>query len=178
MSESLNHSPADVIAQVLIDLGVATDPTDGLSWPVFVGSEPTAPDNVLTVYDTDGVQHGRSMIDGEIQEHFGFQVRVRATTHKVGFQKAFDVRRQLAENVAFRSVLLETDDYYDVHAVSLQKGIFSLGTENPASKRRLFTFNGLAVLTVGEAPVAVTQFLVDEIDNNLVDEDGNNLVGA
>jgi hypothetical protein len=72
-----------VIQQVLIELGLGTDPdTDpGEAWPVYSGSEPggqDAPDNCLTVYDTDPKPDGRSMLDGETWQHYGLQIRIFA----------------------------------------------------------------------------------------------------
>jgi hypothetical protein len=53
MSGSLDHFPADIIRQLLIDLGVGLDVT-ATDWPAFSQKEPDSPDNVITVFDTMG----------------------------------------------------------------------------------------------------------------------------
>lgn len=177
MSDVLAHSPAHVLSQVLIDLGQASDPDDGASWPVYVNGEPTSPDNCVTVYDTEGEYHGRVGIDGEIQEHYGFQIRVRSSRADDGYQKAGLIRRALAESVDHLYVLVESDNYLVYNAAKL-RGIFSLGTDTPAGKRRLFTFNGLLALTPTlTASVSPNDALTDS-SNFLVDHDGNYLVGV
>jgi hypothetical protein len=49
VSGRLNHSPAAVLRQALVDLGVASDPGTGQEWPAFATKEPDAPENALTL---------------------------------------------------------------------------------------------------------------------------------
>lgn len=144
MSTPMLHSPADILAQLIVDLGKGTDPTAGGAWPVFVAGEPTAPDNAITVYDTTPQDDGRSMIDGEMLGHFGFQVRVRGTTHSVAYVKAEAVRVALEESVYDRTVHRDGSTYL-VHCVA-KTNFLSIGKDVPTSKRSLFTINGLVSL--------------------------------
>lgn len=145
MSTALTHSPAHVVGQLLLDLGLGTDPDDGGAWPVHVATEPNSPNNVLTVYDTAGSSQGRSMIDGELFAFFGFQVRVRAKDHVTGWTKASAVRNALAEDVRLASVTVEGTEYL-VWSVDGLGQVLALGKDRPPSDRFVFTLNGLLVV--------------------------------
>lgn len=148
MSLPFLHDVEDVIQQLLIDLGLATDPSSwasggvGNPWPVFAGSEPTLPDNVVTVKTTTPRPDGRSMLDGEVWVHWGFQVRIRGIDQPTAFVKAEAIRVRLNEGVDGALVTL-AGHQYRVSCVSGTNNI-RLGTEVPKSKRHLRTVNGLA----------------------------------
>ena len=59
MSGSLAHLPEDIVRYLLIDLSVGTLPSDVDDWPIYATQEPDKPDNVITVYGTEGNKHGR-----------------------------------------------------------------------------------------------------------------------
>lgn len=145
MSGTLTHSPAVILARLLIGqgLGTAPDGTD-TSWQVFETSEPDRPDECLTVFDTAGRDHGRTSPDGLRHEHEGVQVRVRSRTHDAGWAKAQAVALALdAVNHAVASVGASS---YTVVAAVRTAPVLSLGAD-PASRRRLFTVNALLALT-------------------------------
>ncbi len=145
MSGSLEHSPEDIIRNLIIDLGHGTAPSAGGSWPVKVAQEPNEPDSVITVYGTAGVLQGKFQIDGEVQEHYGIQIRVRDARHYSGYGKANDIAVGL-DAVLNQVVEVGTDagtggsTNYTVYAVSRRSGPLAIGTE-PESKRRIFTIN-------------------------------------
>jgi hypothetical protein len=149
MAGQLDHSPADILRRVLIALGQGTAPTDNAldlsAWPIYAGGEPGSPDNVITLYDTPARQDGRSMIDGERQEHHGVQVRVRGATFPVGYAKARAIATAMDTAIYDLSVTLDSSTYR-VHSVSRQGDVISLGKESPQSKRSVFTVN--AIFTV------------------------------
>jgi hypothetical protein len=140
-------SPADVIAALLVDLGVggdaAADPLPG--WPAYVGSEPSGPDECLTLYDVAGRDFGRSMVTGDRCEHHGFQLRVRARTHAAGYAKARAAAVAFDRDVFRRAVALGGRAYC-VHSVTRTSDVLALGKEVPATKRSLFTVNGTAYI--------------------------------
>ena len=142
MSATLTHSAADIVQQMLVDLGVATDPDlDPLqAWPVYASGEPATPDQCVTIYDTEGRQHGRLMTDGSIQEHLGFQVRVRSKDHSAGWLRADLIRATIAQDVYLRVVTVSAVSYL-VQCVAMLGNILTLGKESPTSKRSLFTVN-------------------------------------
>lgn len=142
MAGDLTHSPADVIAQVLINLGLGTDPSGSGSWPVHVFTEPDSPDNCLTVYETTGESHGRDQITGETQEHYGIQVRVRSASPKTGYTKARDIAVKLAKNVLRTPVTIDSSTYL-VQSVDKISNVLPVGMDAPESRRHLFTINSL-----------------------------------
>ncbi len=150
MTGSLVHSQADIIAQLLIDFSVGTDPTLSGTWPIYVSEEPDTPDNVITIYDTVGLVHGRSQIEGEIQEHEGIQIRIRGATHDLGFRKANDILTAVditavRDTVGVASVLGTGTTNYFVNSITRTSGILSLG-DSPTSRRRIFTINAVVML--------------------------------
>ena len=149
MSGALTHSPADILQALLVALGLGSQPpgpTDpAVTWPVFVASEPAAPDEAITTYDTEGRDFGFTMTDGERQEHHGVQVRVRASTHAVGWKKARAIAVALDESVYQETVVIEGVSYF-VHDVIRTSNVIPLGKEEPTSKRTLFTINAVVTL--------------------------------
>jgi hypothetical protein len=148
MSLPFLHSPAEIVRALLIDLGLGTDPSSNTDWPVYATGEPDGRgvvDAVLTVYDTTPTQDGRSMPDGEQVYHYGFQVRVRAADHPTGFVKASAIRLALNETVRRNTVTISTQRYL-VHAAS-GVNLLTLGKDTPATKRSLFTVNGMVSIT-------------------------------
>lgn len=145
MPQTLTHSPAKILRQLLIDLSLGTLPSANGSWPVYATHEPNLPDNCITVYDTVGTDDGRSMITGELWGHDGFLVRVRAADHDTGWLKADAIQTGLAESVYDRTVHVSGSTYL-VHAVTRIGDVLTLGTESPTSKRSLFTINATVSL--------------------------------
>ena len=145
MSGSLTHSVADVIRHLLIDLGHGTLPTTKSSWPVYSDNEPNTPDNAITVYNLTGTSSGRTMIDGELQEHHGIQVRIRSATPTTGFTKS----RQIAVGLDTSSNLVSVSigsSAYRIQTVSRKGDVISLGKDTTNSKRNLFTINAVVAL--------------------------------
>lgn len=142
---SLSHSPAQIIARLLATLGVGVTGGTVGDWPIYVSDEPNSPDNAITLYDTSGQNDGRSMIDGEVQEHPGVEVRIRSSTHEIGFAKAAVIAEILAMTIYQNTVVISTNQYL-VHSITRKGTINYLGRENPTSKRQLFTINCLAAI--------------------------------
>lgn len=147
----LTHSPAQIIRDLLVDLGLGVLPSAGGNWPLFVTSIPDSPDSIITITDTLGTSDGRIQPTGEAAEHPGFQVAVRDSNHQDGWEKANAIRVALSETVASNSVSI-TDNVgtgtseYVVFAVTKIGGIIVLGKELPTSKRHLFTINATVAL--------------------------------
>lgn len=158
MAGVLLHSPADILRQLLIDLELGTAYVDdATSWAVFASGEADMPDDCITVYDTEGRNHGREMVHGERQEHHGFQVRVRARNHAVGYLKARDIAVKLDQEVYQELVTVEEIQYL-VHAVTRVGDVLPIGKDAPRSKRSLFTINGIVSLRVKTDIGALLQY--------------------
>lgn len=141
VSLPLLHSPAQIVAALLVAKGLGTDPAGGGAWPVFHAGEPQSPDQVLTVYDTTPKDDGRSQLSGEVFQHYGFQCRIRAATHAAGWAKAAAVRTALDQSVYYAHVTVDGTEYL-IEGVS-GTNVLTLGKESPSSKRSLFTVNGI-----------------------------------
>ena len=135
----LAHSPADIVRYLLIASELGSLPTDGISWPAYVSSEPDAPDNCITLYDTQGRTDGRIHFTGEVVDHPGVQVRVRSVDHKTGYVKAKSIHSVLSTKV-LRTVTIASETYL-VQTLTMQQAPLALGTERGISERHIFTIN-------------------------------------
>ncbi len=145
MSGALTHSPADILSQLMVDLSLGTRPSSQSTWPVYISMEPSTPDSVITLQDTESVPQGRHMANGEVQEQFGVQVRVRAATHATAFAKARAIAVSLDTNVAYTGVAIDSSGY-TIHNVSRKSGPLAIGKE-PESRRDIFTINVVMAIT-------------------------------
>ncbi len=139
MTGVLTHSPARVISQLMVDLGVASGVGTG-TWPVFPNTLLDSPDNAIRVKDTVGIDRGRFMGTGERQENEGFQVMVRAGKQATGWTRANLIATTFDTGVRADSVTVESTTYL-IDGIS-RSGVMSLGAEKADSKRELLTFNG------------------------------------
>lgn len=142
MSIILTHTPADIIRKLLVDLGLGTEPSVNQTWPAFSSNEPDLPDNIITVYDTAGSSDGR-VIGGATLDHYGFQVKIRSTTHDVGWTKADAIRYAMQRTVYQRDVTL-SGKTYRISCISKIGQVLHLGKEESlaaVSKRNAFTIN-------------------------------------
>jgi hypothetical protein len=140
------HSPADILRYALASRGVGSNPVTAPNqdWPIYANSEPDLPDNVITVYDTDGDNSGRTMVDGVMQGWDGVQVRVRSMSPRVGREKADEVARVLAEGIYRDAVTIEGVNYL-LQNLSKVSNVLPLQRDTPNTKRSLFTINAQQV---------------------------------
>jgi nitrate reductase gamma subunit len=146
MSLPLLHSPGDVTRWLLIAMGGGSDPTAlplG-AWPIYAGSEPSNPDEVLTVYDTTPRNDARIMHSGERVQHYGIQVRVRALDHATGHVKATALRTMMDEN-AYANAVTIAGTTYGVECFA-ECNLLILGRETGKTRRHLFTINAMVAL--------------------------------
>ncbi len=137
-------SPARVIAHYLVNRGVCTLAQPGVAadtWPVSWSGEADKPNNVVTVYNTAGVKHGRLMPSGKVQKHFGIQVRVRGTTEEVAQAKLSTIMTLFDEQTVRWVVLLAGKEYL-IHSINAVGEPMPLGKPG-GSKRNVFTMNYL-----------------------------------
>lgn len=139
---ALSHSPSHIVRQLFVELGGGSAFNAGQPWPVFDSVEPATPDQVITVYDTPGRSDGRSMIDGELFEHFGIQVRVRSKEHEAGWVKAEALRTMMAIT-AYEEAIHVSSAFYLVHCFAGIGQVLPLGREVGVSARKLFTINAV-----------------------------------
>lgn len=139
--DPLMHSPAEILRKLLLDRGLGTDGASRSAWPVFTRNEPPAPDDCITLYDTQGTSDGRAHVDGTQFQHYGFQLRVRSGQDRDGWQKSSLVRDLFNRQVHNAVVVMADDTRYVVYAVTRVGQVVPIGKEE-SSKRNLFTLNG------------------------------------
>jgi hypothetical protein len=144
MSSGLLHSPADVLRWLLISLRAGTNPDDGDNWPIFASNEPDSPDNLIVLYDTEGLGDGRVQRGGEAAKHHGVSVQVRGNDDPTTWLKMDEVAGAVTEST--HNTLVDIgDDQYIVYAVTIKSGPIALGRE-PGTNRFLFTINVVAAI--------------------------------
>lgn len=141
MPGTIAHSPADIVRQALVSGGLGTSPEDELAWPVSFAGERSSPDELITVYDTEGSDLGRNSKDYERSVYQGILVRIRSSTPRSGHVKSEAVREFL-NNIQHLVVTIDSDSYC-LQTVILRSGPLALGKDSPTSKRNLFTINAL-----------------------------------
>ena len=90
----LNHSAATVIKYLLIDAGFGSASLSNTAWPIFVGSEPPIPDEVITIYSRNIFHKGKDS-RGEVAELFGIDLRLRASEYALGDYKILGIKNYL-----------------------------------------------------------------------------------
>jgi hypothetical protein len=86
-------TPAVELAQYLADNGVGARGGDA-DWGIHVSREPTAPDNVNTLYDTGGSEPDVIDISLRVQ---AIQVRTRSADYVAGYTKQDEIFTLLAQ---------------------------------------------------------------------------------
>ena len=152
MTTTLEHSPADIVRQLLIDLSLGAN--GGVSWPVYASNEPASnnsdvPDALIVVTDTASRKDGRCQVSGRLFQHYGIQILVRHPTHQLGFLKASTIERTLSEDVNKQSVSLEavvgtSTDTYLVYSLSVNP-LLVLG-KGPDNNLSFFSINAFVSL--------------------------------
>jgi len=90
----LYHSAATVIKYLLIGAGHGSASLSGDSWPIFVGNEPSTPDEVITLYARNLFHKGKDH-RGEVSEFYGLDLRLRASEYALGDYKILSIKDYL-----------------------------------------------------------------------------------
>ena len=134
----MKSSPAKIVSTWLRLMSLGSNPDNNTDWPVTYGSQPTDPDNIITVYNTVGRQDGRLMATGEVIQHPGIQIRIRATDEDTGWGKAKELCDALD---ALTRVDVATDEgVATIQNASRVGDIIPLGNDRE-TQRQLFTIN-------------------------------------
>lgn len=144
MATELYHSQCEILVQALVNKGVVTDARGTGNWPCHADEEPDgegAPDDVVTVYDTQGKVDGSSQHDGYLWQHHGFQVRIRSNTKRKGWRKADELLQTMSRSILLETITLD-DRTYTLYCAGEVGPILSVGKEAPNSSRRIWTING------------------------------------
>ena len=151
MTGVLYHTPADIIAEMLSDLGLGdledtldADPLTG--WTIFSVSLPESPENAILVTDTAGRQFLRNHVTGVKAEHYGIQVLVRGSTSPVNpYLRCKLIMQYFDTEVKRESVTLDDEDgvsrTYRVNAITRTSTVIPAGNDG---RRFFFAGNALA----------------------------------
>lgn len=150
MAGLLTHSPARVIAQLVIDLGygVAPDPRGPSAWSVYYGGLPDMPDEAMGVRLTTGLDDGTTQWDGVLQTWYGIQIRLRANDEDAGWDRVNPLATEL-HALTNRGVTVDGVAYL-VSDTRLAREPESLGKAEQTSSRNLFAINLLASINLDE----------------------------
>jgi Bacteriophage minor capsid protein len=152
------HSPADILTQLLIDRGLVTT-TSPQRWQGFVDYMPddeTIHDDIVAVFNTSGIKDGRLMQSGKSIEHPGWQIRVRSLSPTAGLVYLKLIGDHL-DVVYLETVTLDVavDDIsvkrvrYRIESVQKTGTVLALGVDNKDRKRRRScTLNGMMTVRV------------------------------
>jgi len=132
----MNHTPAQVVRQLLINLGLGT--ATG-TWPIHHSVLPPQPDDCIAVIDTEPFLFGRSHVTGQTLMIRGIQVMVRSANVVEGYRKCKDINVAFDEDVYRDEVTIE-DSIYLVQAISRLTAEIPIGWDE-TSKRRLYSTN-------------------------------------
>jgi hypothetical protein len=149
MSNLLVHTPAEVLQQLLIDLAQASSVDDDVAWPVYSPTLPDTPSNAMVVADTLGTLDGRMQFDGEWDEGFGYQIRIRSKGPVDGYVKAQEVASAMDKGVNRNEVELGVYTYR-VNSIHRTTTILRLGKEL-TTDRYNWTINGVASIELIES---------------------------
>ena len=144
MSGLLLHSPAAIVADLLVQLGLGIDFDSSGDWKVFISGEPPDPDRIITVFDDPGRDSGRTHPQGVRLEHHGIRIQIRADTHAVGYPKARAIAVALDTTVYQETVTID-GTVYQVHSISRTSDVLALG-KDAGSRRNLFSITAIAAL--------------------------------
>lgn len=146
----LAHSPADIFRKLLIDKNFGSAQGASLAWPITADTELDLPDNFICVTNTVGETYGRIQVTGEQPEHFGIQVKTRGSLPYDCWNKMNAICVAMDQSLSFNVVNLPpiasiAASQYRIGAITRKGGVLSVGREQGASKRFIYTLNAVFV---------------------------------
>ena len=135
---SISNSPSLIIRNYLVAQSIFTLPSGGSTWPVYPSSLPDGANvegNAVGIYDVSPQIDGRVM-DGEVCQHYGIVIQLRALDYETGFLKLKSVLTDLSD-VQKAAVIVGANSYY-FWAATKFSGILNLGTESGTKRRYKF----------------------------------------
>lgn len=128
----MTASPAQVVLALLSAEGLISS-----GWAGSVGSQPSSPDDFVTVYDTGANDDGRLM-DGPRVVHPTVQVRVRSKAYPDGWAKGRAVEAVL-DSVNHRTLTVGSE-VVTIKVVTVYIPLVHIGAEEK-NRRELFVVN-------------------------------------
>ena len=145
------NSPSSVIAEyittVLTSLGL-TPPNSKSTWPLYIGELPDGTQvetNAVSIRDTAGLLDGRFMASGQVVQHFGLQIKLRANDYETGWTKIESVAISL-DGIPSETPIIKDGTTYSILNMSRSSAVINLGLDD--KKRNSYSVNYL--LTIRE----------------------------
>ena len=114
-------SPAHILRQLALDLGVAT------AEECYAGYLPERSGTTFAMFDVPGLMDGRLHESGETIQHPGVQIRVRADRARTAWQR-LEAMLEAFDAVTRRPVTTDAGTWI-VLAVTRRSGTFALGPD-------------------------------------------------
>jgi len=138
---SISNSPSLIIRNYLVAQGLFTLPSSSGTWPIYPTSLPDGVNvegNAVGIYDEAPQIDGRVMT-GEVCQHYGIKIELRALVYETGYLKLKSVLTDLSD-VQKETVVVGANSYY-FWAATKFSGVLNLGTESGTKRRYKFELN-------------------------------------
>lgn len=151
-------SPALVLQTYLIQQDLLQPVFDEPPWVSFVQKEPTEPNQVITVYNTTAIVHGKQMKYGITTQHFGIQIRVKSgatatkTEDVIAQRKAIYIETFLSQNLNLTNVSGCPGDEGSVYVLQNYHIVspVTFVMQEAKNRRQIYVMNGtLTVFPLG-----------------------------
>lgn len=153
MTGQLFHTPAEIIAQLIADLGLADIEDTGTGpaptgWAVFALHLPESPEQAIQVKDTAGRLHQRVQPTGVMGEHYGIQVLARSSEDPAAPYKRIKLLLEYFDTQVNRDevILLDSNgdpQTYRVNAITRTSPAIPAGNDG-----RRFFYSGNAIASI------------------------------
>jgi hypothetical protein len=144
MTGKIDHGPADILRQLLLNMGVLRIHTSA-QWPSFAGLMPDTPDSLIVVMATTPLIQGRLMTNGEMIYKPAVQVLGRGIDREALWLQIMNVHDALTK--IKRSPVTYKAIQYRIDNASISSGPVDLGIEKDSPRRRFFASVN-AILTI------------------------------
>lgn len=135
----MDNSPAEVLA-VLLDNFFNVE--DEGTWLYFVNTQPSLPEENITVYDTEGKLQGKSVSGGLTVEKYGCQLRIRGKNHNTTRKQLVKINTWMDE--VFNLSVTIDEQQYTVQNIMKSSSIIPLGF----TKDKLYEFTLNVTVTI------------------------------
>lgn len=133
-------SPAEVLAALLVQLGLATRSATSGNWPVTTSSMPDdLPDNRISIYNTGGDPDAKNHRNGETLMRPECQIRVRSKPASDGYIKAVQIMNTLSPLSGW-NVTINTTQVVTIVAITIKSAPTHMGQEEK-NQRQHHTLN-------------------------------------
>jgi len=133
----MENIPSVILAQYITDtvqLFTAVDSSGAGDWPLYINSMPDVAVNCGCIYDIPGSLDGRIMRTGGVIQHFGIQLKTRATNHSDGWKQIENTAIELSK--AHNETIIVDGTTYEIQNISRTGTVIPLGQD----EKRKFTF--------------------------------------